>query len=386
MSSRSLQALALLISISLLICFAFPPAKRAQSLPALDGEEQAFLALINDYRQQNGLGPLQASATLTAASKWMSSDMASLNYFSHTDSLGRGPGSRLAAFGYGYNTWWGENIAAGYASAADTFAQWKNSPPHNANMLNPNFHAIGIGRFYNGVATYRWYWTTDFGGYVDQTIGDPSPTPTPVVTPTPTPTPEPTPVIVPTPTPTPTPEPIATPTPTPTPTPEPTPTPTPTPEPTPTPTPTPTPAPSTDGEILNPGFEIAGINWIVSGPVSYVSGNGVTNGNYSAKLTAWSTLTPSVFQWVRLTPGATYDLYADVFTDGRARATLGVKWENYAEGPALDFVNFSSDHTMIVRFTVPSGTNQVGVYFKAVATSSLRTWATVDNFRLVRIN
>ena len=35
---------------------------------------------------------------------------------------------------------------------------------------------LGIGRVYNASSTYRWYWTTDFGGYVDQTIGStPSP-------------------------------------------------------------------------------------------------------------------------------------------------------------------------------------------------------------------
>jgi hypothetical protein len=36
---------------------------------------------------------------------------------------------------------------------------------------------ISIGRVYNSGSTYRWYWTTDFGGYVDQTIpvGQPAP-------------------------------------------------------------------------------------------------------------------------------------------------------------------------------------------------------------------
>jgi uncharacterized protein YkwD len=136
----------------------------------LDAEEAAFLKLINDYRAQNGVGPLQASLALTNAAQWMSDDMAAKNYFSHTDSLGRDPFVRMAAFGYGYPAWKGENIAAGYAAALDTFNQWKNSPGHNQNMLNPNYRVIGIGRTYNAGATYRYYWTTDFGGYVDQTI------------------------------------------------------------------------------------------------------------------------------------------------------------------------------------------------------------------------
>jgi uncharacterized protein YkwD len=129
----------------------------------------AFLGLINDYRAQNGIAPLQVSVTLTQASDWMSNDMASKNYFSHTDSLGRDPFVRMTAFNYSYSTA-GENIAAGNASAQDTFTQWKKSPGHNANMLNANYKVIGIGRAQNSSSTYNWYWTTDFGGTVDTTI------------------------------------------------------------------------------------------------------------------------------------------------------------------------------------------------------------------------
>ncbi|HWQ33473.1 MAG TPA: CAP domain-containing protein, partial [Blastocatellia bacterium] len=77
---------------------------------------------------------------------------------------------RMVAFGYNYNTWWAENIAAGYATAYYTFIQWKNSPPHNSNMLSPNVKVIGVGRAYSANSTYGYYWTTDFGGYVDATL------------------------------------------------------------------------------------------------------------------------------------------------------------------------------------------------------------------------
>ena len=52
----------------------------------------------------------------------------------------------MTKHGYTYNTYRGENIAAGNASASATFTQWRNSPTHNTNMLNANFRAIGIGR------------------------------------------------------------------------------------------------------------------------------------------------------------------------------------------------------------------------------------------------
>ena len=135
--------------------------------PTIDAEEQGVLKLINDYRAQNGLGALRVSLALTRAADWMSADMAAKNYFNHTDSAGRDPFTRMTAFGYGYNTFRGENIAAGYGDAARTFNLWRNSPSHNAAMLNPNFNVLGISRAYSATTTYKWYWTTNFGGFVD---------------------------------------------------------------------------------------------------------------------------------------------------------------------------------------------------------------------------
>jgi hypothetical protein len=75
----------------------------------------------------------------------------------------------MADCGYGYNTSKGENIAAGYSTAEAVFTGWKNSPGHDANMLNTNFTVIGIGLEYVQGSPYGNYWTTDFGGYVDPT-------------------------------------------------------------------------------------------------------------------------------------------------------------------------------------------------------------------------
>jgi uncharacterized protein YkwD len=99
---RALRVWTNLAVLSLLLCGGLVATGRAQT--TLDAEEQAFLRLINEHRAQNGLRPLQASVTVTDAAKWMSGDMATKNYFSHTDSLGRDPFVRMAAFGYNYNT------------------------------------------------------------------------------------------------------------------------------------------------------------------------------------------------------------------------------------------------------------------------------------------
>lgn len=60
---------------------------------------------------------------------------------------------------------WGENIAAGRASAYDTFVQWREDNEryagqgHRRNMLNPDYSTVGIGHVVlNGVH----YWTQEF--------------------------------------------------------------------------------------------------------------------------------------------------------------------------------------------------------------------------------
>ena len=149
---------------------ASPAAALSIGDPVLDAEEVAFCKHINKYRAQSGLAPLRLSVSLTRASKWMSNDMASVNYFAHIDSLTRAFSTRLDAFGYSFSTARAENIAAGNSTAARTFDQWRTSSTHSATMLNPSYSVLGIGRAYNASATYRWYWTADFGGYTDRTM------------------------------------------------------------------------------------------------------------------------------------------------------------------------------------------------------------------------
>jgi uncharacterized protein YkwD len=169
--------------------------------PQLDSEEQAFATLINNYRAQNGLGPLSIDWEMQASSDWMSADMGQNGYFDHTDSLGRDPWTRMCTFGYCYNTWKGENIAAGFATAQSVFTAWQNSPGHNANMLGANYTAMGISRVYAAGSIYGWYWTNDFGGVNSNATPPASTTPTDLPTFTPSPTASPTRSPSPTPTP-----------------------------------------------------------------------------------------------------------------------------------------------------------------------------------------
>jgi uncharacterized protein YkwD len=144
-----------------------------------DLEEEQFLQLINEYRQDNGVGPLTLSDTLSVASERHSEDMGKYNFFAH-DTVKSSyypalaePWDRMKAEGYAYNTFKGENIAAGYETAEEVLQGWRNSPSHNHAMLDGNYNAIGIARVHIPGSKFGWYWTTDFGGVVEPTTGAP---------------------------------------------------------------------------------------------------------------------------------------------------------------------------------------------------------------------
>jgi len=162
---------------------AAPPAADALSTcnadASLDGEEQAFLGLINAYRAQSGAKALVIDSSLSRAAAWMANDLGGRSGLSHTDSLGRSPWTRMPACGVGAPG--GENLAAGthYSSASTAFNAWLNSPSHRDNMRFGDFGTIGIARAYSEGSQYGWYWVTDFG----YGGGAPQPAPAPAAPP-----------------------------------------------------------------------------------------------------------------------------------------------------------------------------------------------------------
>ena len=113
---------------------------------------------------------------MNEAADFMSRSMGELGFFDHQEPpcdaagdncTGRDPFERIAFFGHtGWSTA-GENIAAGWPDAVNTFEGWKDSPGHNENMLNPNFTAIGIGRVVVPDSSYGVYWTNNFSNFID---------------------------------------------------------------------------------------------------------------------------------------------------------------------------------------------------------------------------
>lgn len=130
--------------------------------PGVDSAyENEVVSLINAERSKAGLSPLTKQSQLTAAARLHSQDMACNDFFSHTSPTTGSPFDRIAAQGYSYS-WAGENIAAGYGSAAALVQGWMNSPGHKANILSENFTQIGVGYAYWAGSTYGSYSTAVF--------------------------------------------------------------------------------------------------------------------------------------------------------------------------------------------------------------------------------
>ena len=100
--------------------------------------------LINDYRASKGLNRLEWSAsdaaTATARAREIVTD------FSHHSASGL--------------TFEGENIAITHGgTASEVFNEWKNSPGHNANMLEKRYVSAGLAVY---VENGTYYWVNDF--------------------------------------------------------------------------------------------------------------------------------------------------------------------------------------------------------------------------------
>jgi uncharacterized protein YkwD len=132
-----------LAALALFVCAAMPqmqPAAAAQS--QFYGPEQALMNSANRERAALGLRTLRWDDSLARAAKFHAERMAAQNVLSHQlpgeeDFKVRAlrAGARFSALA--------ENIAVG-PNAEGLHEQWMNSPPHRANLLDPEMDAVGI--------------------------------------------------------------------------------------------------------------------------------------------------------------------------------------------------------------------------------------------------
>jgi uncharacterized protein YkwD len=166
----ALLVFGLVLLVAMMVTKAEGAGTCAVSDVTMDAQETLFVSLLNQYRATRALPVLSVAPALNQSASWMVVDETVHGYFSHTDSLGRDPFTRMHDCGYPQAG--GENLAQGNLPGAQAvLSAWQSSPGHNAALLQPGFTQLGI-------AHYGSQWALDFG------FGA-SPWPTVVPTPTP---------------------------------------------------------------------------------------------------------------------------------------------------------------------------------------------------------
>ncbi len=119
----------------------FPTLSAA--LPEDAKGEAAMLVLVNKERTQKGLSELRIDLRLVTLARAKSRDMFARNYFAHTDPDGKSVADHMQNANVEYDLV-GENLA--YAQDTDTaHTGLMNSAGHRANILDGEFHRVGIG-------------------------------------------------------------------------------------------------------------------------------------------------------------------------------------------------------------------------------------------------
>ena len=142
-----------------------------------DRQEQWMADQINAYRASKGVPTLRVSDQLRRPTMWGALDSATRKDnkpVDHTDTRGMGPMDRAKFCGnytgtvIGEIKYWGRGGAGGNANGLGpaALAWWKNSPGHNARLLDPNATTFAVGQAYQGYPTItRAHYTVVFGNH-----------------------------------------------------------------------------------------------------------------------------------------------------------------------------------------------------------------------------
>ena len=132
-----------------------PSFYRNLAQPGAQLDAAAAASMISGYRTNNGLPAVTLDPELTRVAEAQAAVMAKRDKLDH--NAGKPFVVRLKAAGYDAKTA-AENIGAGYHTLAEAFSGWRDSPPHNANMLVKGATRIGIAAIYTPASKYKVYW------------------------------------------------------------------------------------------------------------------------------------------------------------------------------------------------------------------------------------
>jgi uncharacterized protein YkwD len=122
-------------------------------------DEAAVVERTNAERKKVDAPPLTVNPKLSDAARAHALNMAKQDKLEHTLD-DKTPDERVTAAGYKWAAT-AENIGWNERTPKDAVAAWMDSPPHKANMLNPDYTEIGVGVAVN--AKGERYWVQVFG-------------------------------------------------------------------------------------------------------------------------------------------------------------------------------------------------------------------------------
>ena len=130
-------------------------AQAAISLAKQAAIRETKLAIQRQGRRNHGLGPVAIDPSLEDAARNQVMAMARADKLSH--EVGGNFTARLDGAGFTKNAAV-ENVSAGYHTLAEAFSGWRQSKPHNENMLNPRMRRMGIATAYAPASKYKVFW------------------------------------------------------------------------------------------------------------------------------------------------------------------------------------------------------------------------------------
>jgi len=135
------------LTIAVLIALTLSP-NPCNGRPQTSIADQTLLNAANRDRAAAGLHPLKWDSSLAAAAHQHALRMAQMNQLSHQFS-GEPPVQDRARQAGARFSMIAENVAQG-PSVSGLHTQWMNSPPHRANLLDPELNAVGISVVQSG--------------------------------------------------------------------------------------------------------------------------------------------------------------------------------------------------------------------------------------------
>ena len=137
-----------------------PPAQpsfyRDLAQPGAELDAAAAASMISGYRSNNGLPQVALDPELMRLAEAQAEAMAKRDKLDH--GVLKPFTARLKASGYDAKRA-AENIGAGYHTLAEAFSGWRDSRPHNANMLLSGATRMGIAAVYTPQSKYKVFWS-----------------------------------------------------------------------------------------------------------------------------------------------------------------------------------------------------------------------------------